>query len=604
MAYNRQFKIIKDFGQLMGQYTVEDGVKKLIISGTASGASTQAVTGHAWATSRRQVIAASPSFEHVVGMQDNGGTSIWPQRLDWVGARSNNWADSVIASNAVGYSGLFADNGFGIAYGALATGRYTTDGKTWASVGTINFGNAERRVALNASSLNRTSPLTSVRCVGVDGSTGLMVWNGSAFASTTYASHVLTSVHFANAHFLANNNQTAGQTKLKYATEAAASAATGWGDITVDGSAQNQINDIHYSTRLGMYLTACNGGKIYTQAAAAGVAPTGAWTSRTSGTADNIVGIKESSTHVVMVTSTGKVLYSTDGINWSVTAAVVGAMVNRDAIGYITVPGTLPTNGTVVWCLVRNDTTGSRIYTSTDLATWTVSPNTESFNAILAAPNGLIGLRVDSAATFRNLPDPRTATMETYTVSTFDGSDAIVKAMTSGALYRLKGATANRGGNSESVQMSFAGGAIGLGGQSLPSASTNSVPVSGTAGPSNSGTASGGGGSILFTELARNEGVWGIKIPGSNGSPNTAGGGGGSIMGVGGGTGNPGLGWGAGAAGNTGAGGGAGEGVWRAELTVTPGEIIVYTGGSVAHESTTSAHLMPNNGNIRIEVEA
>ena len=607
MAYNRQFKIIKDFGQLMGQYTVEDGVKKLIICGTASGASAEGAAAHSWTTAVRQVIAASPSFEHVFGTQDNAGTH-YPQRLDWVAAQNRNYCNGTqIAANNAGLQMALADNGFGVCYGSAGTGFFTTDGNNWAQIsggGAIYPGNGERRRALNA--VSRTATLASVRSVGVDGSTGLQVWTGSAWLGTTYASHAFTSVHFANGHFLANNNGTAGQTKLKYSTEANATSPTGWNDITVDASAQNQVNDLIYSARLGMWIAACNGGKIFTQTTAANTAPTGAWTSRASGTVDNIVGIKESSAHVVMVTSTGKVLYSTDGITWNVTAAIVGAMQNRDAIGYITVPGTLPTNGTLVWCLVRNDTTGSRIFTSTDLANWTQSPNTTTYNAMLAAPNGLIALKQDAAAAFNNLSDPRTATVEAYTGATFNGGDAIVKGLTSGALYRLGGAQGQKGGSSESNQLGTRVGTSGSGsgGAGVAAAATVFVAGTGTAGPSTSTSVAGGGGSIQFHQLAAAEGTWGVKIPGANGGPNGAGGGAGSIFGWGGANGQPGFGWGAGSNGASSFGGGAGEAVWRAELTVTPGEVVVFTGGINARESSSYSATSTNSGNIRIEVEA
>lgn len=121
----------------------------------------------------------------------------------------------------------------------------------------------------------------------------------------------------------------------------------------------------------GLYLAVGNTGAIYTNASG-GV--TDNWTSRTSGTVNDLYGVAFVNNRFIVVGENGTLLTSIDGINWNLQSSNTGNALRHVAYGadrYVAVGDA----GTIV--------------DSTDASIWNVqaAPTTESFRSIVFAPD-------------------------------------------------------------------------------------------------------------------------------------------------------------------------------------------------------------------------
>lgn len=93
-------------------------------------------------------------------------------------------------------------------------------------------------------------------------------------------------------------------------------------------AASQTVNAILWSVRLGLFISVGNSGQIQTS-------PDGnVWTARTSGTANSLICICETPTHVIVGGSSGGLRRSTDGINWTATTTTFTSGHNIDSLVY------------------------------------------------------------------------------------------------------------------------------------------------------------------------------------------------------------------------------------------------------------------------------
>jgi hypothetical protein len=601
MAYTKNLKKYQGFGQLMGALTVPPGVNSLYLSGCAAGAA-GVITPNNWANAANSSFGVSASGDYIICTNVQTAAQNHPMRMDPLGLKAACWATSqtLFGADTAGRKTFVADNGFGLTMGATsgtAAAWYATrDALDWATT-SLSMAQGENNIALNVASITRDSPLSAIRAV-LTLSNGYAVWGGSSWTATNSLGTGFQACGYlrdqnGNGFFYIGDGNTAGNTKIQWQTEALANSNSGWNSVTLDGSVLNRVNEIIFvGGTVNLFVAFCNGGKIYT-------APTlgGAWTARASGTTNNLVGGKWNGTRIVALENTGgNIVHSTDGVTWTRVTGAIGTIAprNSDAIWSYTVPGT---GGATMWVAHSNASTFTRLYTSSDGITWTISPNTTTYSAIVPTFYGLVGLQ-STATAWDLIVNPTLATTLTMDQTSTQGGDFVVQ-RSGGTRYTLKGGRGLNGGNSlftSDVLSSSATGGRGLGGQSVLMPTTGGTTATGNAGLGNT-TVAGGGAGIPFPQLLKNDGLWGIKIPGGGSGAATAGGGA-SSFGAGGNYTSAAVGPGSGAA-----GGGAGESVVRYEFPVTPGEVIYFTGGLASRASTAQADFA-SPGCIQFEVEA
>ena len=433
-----------------------------------------------------------------------------------------------------------------------------------------------------------------------------------AWADPTLASITLTATAFTSANgFLANAPSggrflngnyvifgaayTTSYPRLCYAT-----TATGaWTGVTLD-TVVSTIQDMAYSSTLGLYVAVTSTGAIYTAATI-----NGGWTKQTSGTTNPLNGVLWANGVFIAVGNSGTALVSTNGTLWT-AATGLGASAGN----------TFPRRG-ICWApllgvFVLGDTSGYS-YTSPTGAAWTAGGTCGSgVGQILYTPAGAGGKGTLWSLTGATVPYYSTnsgttwAAFSTLYPSYAGGTGAsgpgnradTIIAKNSIELFRLRGGMgggASLAGNGGSYRGGEPVGAaiantpgIGPGGVGGINAATP-VPAMGSGGPSAPAPAgSTGGGAPLLYETLMGTPELGVFQPGGSGGWNGAsnapgGGGGGSLFsrGQGGGAGSdasraPGR-------GSTGQydcfstrthPGGGGESVFRQAITCTPGDVL------------------------------
>lgn len=577
---------------LHGLFTVPTGIDKIWYTGVAAGGrdGSTAIDPFLGFTGNNFTIGLSAS-ENIGFMSSYNGAAVSrAPRIDPFGRKV-----SAIGSNAApiitGYGGgecYAADNGFMLLSSRAANNpvMYSTNsGRAWSSSGSASKspGYRNRMAIMPIASPDAPPHENRAAYVGLT-NTDISVWlynsPSSPWATATYAGKGFQSMSYANGYFVAGEQNATTKTSLYYKLAADANTASGWASVVIDAVTAVNINDTTYGG--GVYVAVGDSGKIYTAATVGG-----AWTERTSGTADSIRGIKYANGRFVAVTDTGKVLTSADGITWALTAAI-GAAVARDRfdIWYL--------ESTSQWCLSAGTT--DYLHYSTDGATWTASAHGLTKYAIAATR---VGLLVTSASAVYLIPDMSKPIYHTLS-SSGDGGDCRIIRTSSGAeLLRLAGGKINYiGGSSTLVEIDASGqGVAGFGG-------TNNFGGSGAADTGLISTTlafNAGGACPKLEDLLDNDGMAGIKIPGAaGGTTSGGGGGGGSIMA------QPGIisqsaaGPGGGG-GSTGQAGGGGEGVVRFKMAVTSGEVLAIGNGMAQRLSDTGGQ--PQHGFGMIEWE-
>lgn len=513
-------------------------------------------------------------------------------RIDPIGRKVSaiGTSGSPIDSGYGGGEAYAADNGFMLLSSGSATQppmHSVNSGRTWTAASiTKGIGVLNRMAIMPVSNVDAPAHENRACYTSAVAATDLVVWQytnpSSPWVSATYAGKSFSSMSYANGYFIAGENNATDKTSLYYKLGADANVASGWTAVVVDAVNQRTVNDTTFGG--GIYVAFCNGGKIYTASAI-----TGPWTERTSGTTDSINGGKYAAGRFVAVTSTGKVLTSTDGITWVVTAQIGGAYDRtRFDIQYLSV--------TAQWCLGSG--TNNTLHYSTDGATWTANIATTNRYAIAATKVGL--LVADTTAVYL-IPDPSKPFYFTLS-SSGDGGDCRIICTSSGAeLLRLAGGKTNYvGGSSTLIEIDSSG--QGTGGFGSQGANYGGSALADTGQVSTTIAANSGGACPKLMDLLDNDGMAGIKIPGAAAGANSssAGSGGGSIMAQPGIYLQPAAGPGGGG-GGTGSGGGGGEGVVRYQITVTPGEVLAISNGLAQRVHNSSGQ--PQHGFGMIEWE-
>jgi hypothetical protein len=305
-------------------------------------------------------------------------------------------------------------------------------------------------------------------------------------------------------------------------------------------------------------------------------------------------GIKYLNGHFVAVGDGGAVATSADGITWVSTTAGTLARY-RKSIHFYEYSGHY---------ILSTSTSNGYLFTSTNLSDWVSNAYSTCSSAIVTAANIIIF----NSGTFYSDKNPTSLFNKSLSTSSDGGNAVIVRKSTQKELIKVKGGLAaitnGNGGNggSSTNSICYGGGAAfpaaGIGGNG---GVTTTVPANGTGGATSNNMYGGGGCPLLETMGNTYDGV---RVPGAGGAywvTSSQSGGGGSIL-TRGGAGYVQLGIGGGQSSNSQSAGGGGEGIVRATINVTPGEILLISSG-MAQQSMSDSISLPSNGIVIIEWE-
>lgn len=289
-------------------------------------------------------------------------------KIVWTGSRfivNNGLYDCAYSTNGITWTGLYgttSTTNYKVAYsgstyvvvggqnGVVGTIITSTDGTTWVPrvSGTTQLINdviwsGTQFVAVGNTGYISTSPdgiTWTIRTSGTGGNLNTITYNGTTFvARNASASTIVTS--------------TDGIT---------------WSASTV--STGSWANAIIWVAALNLYITVSNSGVINTGTSAL------VWTSRTSGTTQNLYSVVWNGTKLIAVGGNGVMITSTDGINWS--PIYTDPYISRfDSIVWNT------TRSEFIVCGYKSNTSSGYTYTSPDGINWTFRARTFSMKSII-----------------------------------------------------------------------------------------------------------------------------------------------------------------------------------------------------------------------------